>query len=239
MLEQATGEEYEVSIATAGGYDKLANLNLSGIDPFVDFYNVMTYDFHGGWESFTGHQSAMIDDPAGYDIATAIKQFQINYVDLSKVVLGVPTYTRAWGNVDSGDAFGLGNSGDAIQAPGSYEAGNYDHKDLITGVSDGSFALIWDDNSKAAFVYEEDSRIWSSIETPATVAGKMAFVDDMGLGGMMFWALSNDASGDQSLISAASELIRGSATYEEVVSRSEPFDFILGGDGQFGLGDFT
>ena len=238
MLEQATGEEYEVSIATAGGYDKLANLNLSGIDPFVDFYNVMTYDFHGGWESFTGHQSAMIDDPAGYDIATAIKQFQINDVDLSKVVLGVPTYTRAWGNVDSGDAFGLGNSGDATQAPGSYEAGNYDHKDLITGVSDGSFALIWDDNSKAAFVYDEDSRIWSSIETPATVAGKMAFVDDMGLGGMMFWALSNDASGDQSLISAASELIRGSATYEQVVSRSEPFDFILGGDGQFGLGDF-
>ncbi len=55
----------------------------------------------------------------------------------------------------------------------------------------------------------------------------------------MFWALSNDASGDQSLISAASELIRGSATYEQVVSRSEPFDFILGGDGQFGLGDFT
>ncbi len=239
MLEQATGEEYEVSIATAGGYDKLSNLNLSGIDPFVDFYNVMTYDFHGGWESVTGHQAAMIDDPAGYDIATAINQFQINDVDLSKVVLGVPTYTRAWGNVDVGDAFGLGNSGDARQAPGSYEAGNYDQKDLITGVSDGSFALIWDDNSKAAYVYNEDSRIWSSIETPATVAGKTAFIDDMGLGGMMFWALSNDASGDQSLISAASELIRGSATYEQVVSRSEPFDFILGGDGQFGLGDFT
>ncbi len=49
------------------------------------------------------------------------------------------------------------------------------------GVSDGSFALIWDDNSKAAYVYNEDSRIWSSIETPATVAGKMAFIDDMGL----------------------------------------------------------
>ena len=239
VLEQATGEEYEVSIATAGGYDKLSNLNLTGIDPFVDFYNVMTYDFHGGWESVTGHQAAMIDDPAGYDIATAINQFQINDVDLSKVVLGVPTYTRAWGNVDVGDAFGLGNSGDARQAPGSYEAGNYDQKDLITGVSDGSFALIWDDNSKAAYVYNEDSRIWSSIETPATVAGKTAFIDDMGLGGMMFWALSNDASGDQSLISAASELIRGSATYEQVVSRSEPFDFILGGDGQFGLGDFT
>tara|TARA_B100000674_G_scaffold475237_1_gene468115 strand:+ start:32 stop:3496 length:3465 start_codon:yes stop_codon:yes gene_type:complete len=238
-LEQMTGEDYEISIATAGGSDKLSNLNLQGIDPFVDFYNVMTYDFHGGWESVTGHQAAMTGDPSGYDVITAIGQFQANDIDLSKVILGVPTYTRAWGNVSPGDTLGLGNSGDARQAPGSFEAGNYDQKDLITGVSDGSYELIWDDNSKAAFVYNQDTQLWSSIETSATVAGKSAFVDAMGLGGMMFWALSNDASGDQSLITAASDLLRDSVTYEEVIDRSEPFDLVLGGDGQFGLDDFT
>ena len=47
-FRQQTGREVEISIATAGGADKLANLNLEGIDPYVDFYNVMTYDFHGG-----------------------------------------------------------------------------------------------------------------------------------------------------------------------------------------------
>ena len=56
---------------------------------------------------------------------------------------------------------------------------------------------------------------------------------------MMFWALSNDSRGDQSLITAASELLRGSATFDEVMSRSEPFDFILGGDGQFEVNDFS
>ncbi len=239
VLEQATGEYYEISIATAGGSDKLANLNLQGIDPYVDFYNVMTYDFHGGWESETGHQAAMINDPGGYDVVTAIEQFQNNNIDLEKVVLGAPAYTRAWGNVESGETLGLGNSGDARQAPGSYEAGNYDQKDLITGVSDGSFELIWDDNSKAAFVYNEEVKIWSSIETPGTIAGKTAYIDEMGLGGMMFWAMSNDSSGDQSLISAASELLNGSSTFDEVIARSEQFDYILGGDGQFGLDDFN
>ena len=124
-------------------------------------------------------------------------------------------------------------------APGSFEAGNYDQKDLITGISNGSYDLIWDDDSKAAFVYSDSTRIWSSIETPATIAGKTAFIDDMGLGGMMFWALSNDSSGDQGLISAASELLSGASTIAEVIDRSEQFDFILGGDGQFGLDDFT
>ena len=238
-LEQMKGEDYEISVATAGGYEKLANLNLQGIDPYVDFYNVMTYDFHGGWEPQTGHQAAMINDPAGYDVVTAIEQFQINNVDLNKVILGAPAYTRAWGGVDAGETLGLGNQGDSTLAPGSFEAGNYDQKDLITGISNGSYDLIWDDDSKAAFVYSDSTRIWSSVETPATIAGKTAFIDEMGLGGMMFWALSNDSSGDQSLIQAASELLRGSATFDEVISRSEQFDFILGGDGQFGLNDFS
>ena len=238
-LELSTGRQYEISVATAGGYDKLANLNLAGIDPYVDFYNVMTYDFHGGWESVTGHQAAMVNDPGGYDVVTAIQQFQDNGVDLSKVVLGAPAYTRAWGNVDAGETLGLGNSGDSRQAPGSFEAGNYDQKDLITGVADGSFTLVWDDDAKAAFVYNEDTRVWSSIETAATIAGKAAYVDALGLGGMMFWALSNDSSGDQSLISAASDLLRGGATTDEVMARSVQFDAVLGGDGQFGLDDCT
>ena len=238
-LQLSTGRQYEISVATAGGYDKLANLNLPGIDPYVDFYNVMTYDFHGGWESVTGHQAAMVNDPGGYDVVTAIQQFQNNDIDLSKVVLGAPAYTRAWGSVDAGETFGLGNSGDSRQAPGSFEAGNYDQKDLITGVADGSFTLVWDDDAKAAFAYNADTRVWSSIETAATIAGKAAYVDALGLGGMMFWALSNDSSGDQSLISAASDLLRGGATTNEVMARSLQFDYVLGGDGQFGLDDFT
>ena len=239
QLESVSGEDYDISVATAGGYDKLANLNLSGIDPYVDFYNVMTYDFHGGWESQTGHQAAMTNDPGGYDIATAIEQFQNSNINLNKVILGAPTYTRAWGNVDAGDTFGLGNAGDSRQAPGSYEAGNYDQKDLITGVADGSYELVWDDDAKAAFVYNPQTRVWSSIETPATIAGKAIYADAMDLGGMMFWALSNDSVGDQSLIGAASDLLSGEATPDDVLARSVPFDWVLGGDGQFGLDDFN
>ena len=64
-------------------------------------------------------------------------------------------------------------------------------------------------------------------------------LDALGLGGMMFWALSNDSNGDQSLISAASDLLMGGATPDEVMARSLQFDYVLGGDGQFGLDDFT
>jgi chitinase len=238
-LEQRSGEIYSISIATAGGADKLANLNLPGIDPSVDFYNVMAYDFHGGWESVTGHQAAMTNDPGGYDVLTAVEQFRSNGVDLSKVVLGVPAYTRAWGGVEPGEQYGLGESGTARMAPGSFEAGSYDQKDLLTGIEDGSYDLIWDDDAKAAFAYNEQTGVWSSVETAATIAGKAAYVEAQGLGGLMFWALSNDSSGNDSLIAAASDLLRAGVAPEDVLNRGVSFDAVLGGDGQFGLSDFT
>ena len=238
-LESRTGKEYGISVATAGGQEKLANLNLSEIDAYVDFYNVMTYDFHGGWESVTGHQAAMTDDADGYDVVTAIEQFRNAGISLEKVLLGAPTYTRAWGGVDSGEKLGYGELGSASSAPGSYEAGNYDQKDLVTGIANDSYDLAWDDDAKAAYLYNDQERIWSSIETPSTIAGKAAYVDAAELGGMMFWALSSDSSGDQSLIGSAADLLRGGASHQEVIARGPGFDVVFGGDGQFNISDFT
>jgi chitinase len=238
-LEARTGRSIEISIATAGGAEKLANLNLQGIDAYVDFYNVMTYDFHGGWESRTGHQAAMTGDAGGYDVVTAIDQFRQAGITMDKVVLGAPAYTRAWGGVAAGSSFGYGQNGDASLAPGSYEKGNYDQKDLITGIENGSYQLIWDDSNKAAFAYNPTSRIWSSVETTATIAGKAAYVQEAGLGGMMFWAISNDSEGAQSLIGAAHDALVDGTALGSIAGRAPGFDHVLGGDGQFSLADFT
>ncbi len=236
-LSVRTGRDFEVSIATAGGEEKLANLNLAGIDPYVDFYNVMTYDFHGGWENVTGHQAAMTGDANNYDVTGAVDVFETAGIELSKVVMGAPAYTRAWGNVADGGTFGYQQFGSGRDATGSFEAGVYDYKDLLDDVVTGTRNLYWDDDNKAAFLYDGDE--WSSMETTATIAGKAAYVEEKGLGGMMFWALSNDAEGDASLVAAADDLLRQGASYAEVIERAPAFDAIIGGNGDFSLSDFT
>lgn len=236
-LSARTGRDFEVSIATAGGEEKLAKLNLEGIDPYVDFYNVMTYDFHGGWENVTGHQAAMTGDANNYDVTGAVDVFENAGIELSKVVMGAPAYTRAWGNVADGGSFGYQQPGAGRDATGSFEAGVYDYKDVLNDVVTGTRNLYWDDDNKAAFLYDGDE--WSSMETTATIAGKAAYVEEKGLGGMMFWALSNDAEGEASLVEAADDLLRKGASYAEVIERAPEFDAIIGGNGDFSLTDFT
>lgn len=170
-------------------------------------------------------------------MTSAIGVFEDAGVELNKVVMGAPAYTRAWGDVPAGGTFGYQQQGRGAEAKGSFESGVYDYKDLVQDVVTGNRDLYWDDDAKAAFVYDGDE--WSSMETVATIAGKAAYVEQKGLGGMMFWALSNDSNGVQSLVRVADDLLRKGVSYTDVVQKSPDFDAILGGDGAFSLTDFT
>ena len=235
VLEQQTGRSYEISVASPAGYDKIANFNLAGLAPSVDYFNVMSYDFHGTWETTTGHQSAFTGDPNGYDIKTAVDLYLAAGVDPGKIVLGAPLYTRGWSGVaDGGDGGYLEKAGGA--APGTFEAGVYDYKDLLAQLKDptSGWKLYWDDNAQAAYLYNAAKGLYSSFETPTSIAQKAQWAEDLGLAGMMFWDITNDAVGSpESLVTAAySSLvldkslaaIRGASTLNNEV--------IIGGDGK-------
>ena len=234
-LEVETGRDYEISVASPAGYEKIANFNLEGLAPSVDFFNLMAYDFHGGWESTTGHQAPIFDTTGGQlDIVTAVDLYRAAGVPSEKIILGAPMYTRAWAGVaDGGD--GGWNEAASGTAPGSFEAGVYDYKDLLAQLQapDSPWTLYYDDNSQAAYLYNANEGIFSSIETPSSIALKSEWAQAEGLGGMMFWDLSNDATGDpESLLTAGFRSWIEGMTFEEIsaLSTLHP-EIVIGGDG--------
>ena len=235
-LGSELGRTYEISIASPGGLDKIANFNLAGLAPSVDFFNVMTYDFHGTWEDTTGHQAAFTGDPAGYDIETAVEAYLNAGVAPEQIVLGAATFTRAWSGVADGGDGGY-NEASSGAAPGTFEAGNYDYKDLLSQINAGAgWELYWDDNAQASYVYNAEQDIFSSFETTTSIALKAEWADAMGLGGMMFWDLSNDATNSpDSLISAAFRSMVLEEDLAEIEADSSlPDPIVIGGDGQIG-----
>jgi len=235
-LGSELGRTYEISIASPGGLDKIANFNLAGLAPSVDFFNVMTYDFHGTWEDTTGHQAAFTGDPVGYDIETSVDAYLNAGVAPEQIVLGAPLYTRAWSGVADGGDGGY-NEASSGAAPGTYEAGNYDYKDLLSQINAGAgWELYWDDNAQASYVYNAEQDIFSSFETTTSIALKAEWADAMGLGGMMFWDLSNDATNSpDSLISAAFRSMVLEEDLAEIEADSAlPDPIVVGGDGVIG-----
>jgi chitinase len=235
ILETATGRTYQISVASPAGADKIEHLNLAGMAKNVDFFNLMAYDFHGGWETTTGHQAPMFDTVGGnYDISTAVNLYLEAGVDPSAIVLGNPAYTRAWSGVQDGGDGGWNASSTGL-AQGSYERGVYDYKDLVQKINDpdSGWKVYWDDDAQAAYAYNQVEGVFSTLETPTSIALKSQWAQSKGLGGVMLWDLSGDINtGPDSLSGAAYKSWYEGQTPGQIaaISSLSP-DVVIGGNG--------
>ncbi|WP_244244085.1 glycosyl hydrolase family 18 protein [Marilutibacter alkalisoli] len=180
-----------LTVAVGAGIDKIRVTDPGAYHPYLDFINVMTYDFHGAWDPRTNHHSALFDSPndpstgdqALYNSNDAIEAFIARGVPAHKLNLGIGYYGRGWTNVANVNN-GLYQSGSA--APGTYEAGIEDWKVIKnkpgTEYTDASARATW----------KYDGNTFWSYDTPAMIAEKMQYVKAQGLGGAFFWEYSGD-----------------------------------------------
>jgi chitinase len=202
---QKDGKKYLLTIAAPAGPEHIAHLDLASVHPVVDWINVMTYDFHGSWESKANFHAPLF--AATGDPSAAQKFYADNSIDLylgggvpsDKLVLGVPFYGRGWSGVEPGPA-GDGLFQPALgPAPAKYSPGVEDYK-ILKGL-EATYQKYTHPEAKAPYIYSPQSKTWWSYDDPASMMTKMQYVKTNKLGGAMFWELSgDDASG--SLVSA-------------------------------------
>ena len=205
LQEALDGNDYQLTIASPAGFDKIANYDLAGMSQYLDFINVMTYDYHGAWENTTNHQAALYassSDPFEYadqyNVASTVQQYLDAGVAAEDIVLGAPLYGRSWTGVDDVND-GLFQSATGA-GPGTYENGVFDYDDLFQKVNDpnSGYVRYWDDEAKVPFVYNESLGVFSTYEDVESLGMKLDFVKDRELGGMFFWEFSADLPGSHS-----------------------------------------
>ncbi|WP_405887168.1 glycoside hydrolase family 18 chitinase [Streptomyces longwoodensis] len=180
---------------SAGG--KIESADYAGAAQYVDWYNVMTYDFFGAWDAKgpTAPHSPLTSytgiPKAGFTTADAMAKFKAIGVPANKLLIGIGFYGRGWTGVTQ-DAPGGTATGPAA---GTYEQGIEDYKVLKTSCPATG--------TVAGTAYAHCGTNWWSYDTPATIATKMAWAKNQGLGGAFFWEFSGDTANGE-LVSAIS-----------------------------------
>ncbi|MFF3614699.1 glycosyl hydrolase family 18 protein [Streptomyces sp. NPDC002580] len=178
---------------TSGG--KIDAADYAGAAQYVDWYNVMSYDFFGAFaaQGPTAPHSPLtsysgIPTP-GFTTADAIAKFKSKGVPASKLLIGIGFYGRGWTGVTQAAPGGTATG----PAAGTYEQGIEDYKVLKTSCpSNGTVA---------GTAYAFCGNNWWSYDTPATIGTKMSWAKNQGLGGAFFWEFSGDTSNGE-LVSA-------------------------------------
>lgn len=178
-------------------------IQLDQVHSYLDFINVMTYDFHGTWDGQTGLQANLYlpaGRPEDISVDSVMTYYLAQGVPANKLVMGMPFYGRGWTGVTN-EQRGLFQPATG-PAPGTWEAGVEDYKVLSTRLAAGETTRYWDKLSKAAWLFD-GTDFWT-YDDPQTICYKAAYIRHLGLRGMMFWELSGDTAGGE-LVSSIDE----------------------------------
>jgi chitinase len=206
--EAADSADYLLTIAAPAGPGIYANLEIANLGEILDWINVMTYDFHGGWGATTNFNAALYasamdptPDPVAresFNVDAAMQAYIGAGVPASKLTMGVPFYGRGWSGVSGGDGLFRPASGPA--SPGTWEAGVFDYHDLVTNYVP-TYERHVHPEAEVPWLFNPATGVMISYDDPESLTNKAQYVLDNGLGGVMFWELSGDTS-DGALIGA-------------------------------------
>ncbi|KAL1867151.1 hypothetical protein VTK73DRAFT_4313 [Phialemonium thermophilum] len=195
----------ELTVACPAGPQNYEKLDLRAMDPLLDAWHLMAYDYAGSWDAVAGHQANLFpstQNPASTPFSTvqALEYYtRAGGVPPHKIVLGMPLYGRAFENTD-GPGKPYSGVGD-----GTWERGVYDYKKLpLEGAVEQE-----DYDLGASYCYDAQKRTMVSYDTLKMARRKAEFIRERRLGGAMWWESSADKEGGESLIGNVVQVLGG------------------------------
>ena len=203
--KRAGGDRYTLTIASADR-EYFEYTEMSRLHVYLDWINVMSYDFFNSLTPTTGHHAGLYASefaaPADRNADASIRQHLAAGIPASKLVLGVAFYGRAFAGVKAVH--------DGLNQPYDHFEGAPSYAELVEKwIDHDGFVRHWDERAKAPFLWNETSRTFITYDDPQSLREKADYVRSKGLGGMMFWELSQDLN-DELLDVIATALTSGS-----------------------------
>ncbi|KAK2885731.1 hypothetical protein QQF64_020835 [Cirrhinus molitorella] len=173
-----------------------AGYEIAEIAKYLDFINVMTYDFHGSWEGVTGHNSPLYPgsgdtgDSIYLNTDFAMKYWKDQGTPVEKLRMGFATYGRTFRLPSLSAASGVGALANGPGSAGTYtrEAGFWSYYEVCTFLQ--GTTVQWIDDQKVP--YATKGQDWVGFDNKESFQTKVNYLKENRFGGAFVWALDLD-----------------------------------------------
>ncbi|RYP68671.1 hypothetical protein DL771_006541 [Monosporascus sp. 5C6A] len=191
-------EQFFVTAALPAGTSVLQYINIAQAAAYLDFVNLMAYNFCGHWEHRSGHHAQLYslqkDEVSG---SSGVSYLIANGCPSKKILLGIPVYGRSF--------LGVSGPGHRHKGPGGRD-GAFEYHELPRKHAKETV----DKRIGAASCVGGDGG-FVSYDNPETVKMKAAFCKQKGLGGLFYWSGPADSQEKgRSLIAAGFKSLHSS-----------------------------
>ncbi|WP_074407874.1 Ig-like domain-containing protein [Aquimarina megaterium] len=247
-IRNAIGPTKLITSAMAADPRKLDGFNWSGVVANMDYFNMMTYDYNGGWSNKAGHNAPVYPYTGAevpfFNWQSTLQKLVEAGVPKNKICFGAPFYGR--GVVTEGTA-DLNSTtvkrSETVQPDGPIQtAADYTNwpKEVYDGTPNYFFikqkALSpnsgwtrkWDNEAKVPYLV--NGKYFLSYDDEESIAIKAQFINDNELAGTIIWTVYGDLEFGGTATSFGRKLKRWSNVKSPLVNKINEV-FANGGPG--------
>lgn len=185
-------DHYTLSIAAADSVF-VSGIDIAAVEPSLDWFNLMTYDFVNSLTPTTGHHTGLRTSTYAPSDARstdkAVQQFLAAGAPSQKLLIGVAFYSLEFADVPPAHD-GL------YQAYGHFQS-RYPWPQLKADfINRSGYIRYWDEVAQAPYLWNETTHRFISYDDPQSIAAKATYVKSHHLGGIMYWDQSEDPQGE-------------------------------------------
>ncbi|KAJ5538234.1 hypothetical protein N7494_007713 [Penicillium frequentans] len=192
-MKAAFGSVYTVTATLPSSYWYLQGFDVSGMEPYVDWFHFMSYDIHGTWDGNNPYTEAVVQPHTNLtEIKEGLDLLWRNDIDPSKVVLGEAFYGRSFTlSKSSCTSPGCPFSGGGIPGECTDTAGILSDAEIQNVISENNLTPILEETAAVKYIVWDDNQ-WVSYDDAETLDLKRTFANSKCLGGRFVWSVDLD-----------------------------------------------
>lgn len=178
-LRTGLGRDIQIDLLLPGMVSSASWLDLEEIDPNVDYYYLMMYDFHGSWSPLSGSNAPLHAGPCDgvANVAAQIKSYIHKGMPRQKMVVGLPFYGVGF------DTNGL--------CKAFKKTRHTTYRDLV-GLPASEWEQHWQAQEQVPYMTKKDGDFLWSFDDQRSLALKVDVVRQHDLAGVFVWELTQD-----------------------------------------------